>query len=286
LRLLPVIGGLVVGAGLADRVARLAGAKITVAVGFAILAIGLAAGASTTVTSGDGFLVAWTFVAGVGMGFALATAADSALGTLPAERSGVGSAVMQTVQKIGGPFGAAILGAALNSTYRAHLSLTGLPASAAAAVQQSVFAGIAVAQKAGSAQLLESVRAAFVDGMDQALWISAGFAVAGIVLGLAFLPRRAPAKAAATSHQVARRERERVLLGILLALVAEEARREDADPRLVGGLSSFADGSLPRGWTEAERGRAVARDTVEPLALALLASSPSTPTARRTSESR
>ena len=59
-------------------------------------------------------------------------------------------------------------------------------------------AGIAVAQRAGSAQLLESVRSAFVAGMDQALWISAGFAVAGIVLGLAFLPRRAPAKTTPT----------------------------------------------------------------------------------------
>ena len=191
LMLLPVIGGLVIGAGLADRVARLAGAKLTVAMGFVVLTAGLMLGATTSVTSGDGFLVTWTALAGAGMGLALATAADGALGTLSAERSGVGSALMQSVQKIGGPFGAAILGSVLNSVYQQHLNLAGLPSQVAGTVQKSVFGGIAVAHQLGSEALLTSVRSAFVEGMDVALWVSGGVAVGGIVLALAFLPRRA-----------------------------------------------------------------------------------------------
>ncbi len=74
-------------------------------------------------------------------------------------------------------------------------NLAGLPASAAAAVRQSVFGGVAVASKLHSAALLTSVRTAFVHGMDLALIVSAGIAEAGVVLTVVFLPAsNAPAK--------------------------------------------------------------------------------------------
>jgi hypothetical protein len=128
-------------------------------------------------------------IVGVGMGLALSTATSAALVELSEERSGVGSAVLQAVNKVGGPFGTAILGSVLSSLYLSHLVVTGLPAAAAAAVRQSIFGGVAVAQQIGSASLLHSVRAAFVSGMDAALLVSAGIAVVGLVLTLLFLPR-------------------------------------------------------------------------------------------------
>ena len=65
----------------------------------------------------------------------------------------------------------------------------------AATVRQSVFGGMAVASKIHSASLLASVQAAFVHGMDMALIVSAGIAVANIVLTLVFLPAsNAPTK--------------------------------------------------------------------------------------------
>jgi DHA2 family multidrug resistance protein-like MFS transporter len=190
LRLLPLIGGLVVGAGLADRLAARVGAKLTVALGFTVLAGGLIAGAQTTVTSGDGFLLVWSAFCGAGVGLALATAADGALAALPPERTGVGSALMQAIQKVAVPLGAAVLGSVLNSIYQTHLDLTGLPPVAAAAVQKSVFSGIAVAHQLGSAPLLDSVRSAFVASMDLAMWVCAAVTLLGLVLALAFLPRR------------------------------------------------------------------------------------------------
>jgi EmrB/QacA subfamily drug resistance transporter len=198
LRLLPLIGGLVVGAGLANRIASRIGAKFVVALGFTALAGGLMVGATTTPTSGDGFLVAWTALVGVGMGLALPTAADGALGALSPERSGVGSALMQAINKVGGPFGAAVLGSILNAVYRDQLNssavveqaLAQLPTQLTEAAEKSVFGGLAVAQQLGSTALLDTVRTAFVDAMDIALLTSAGIAIAGIVLALAFLPRR------------------------------------------------------------------------------------------------
>jgi MFS transporter, DHA2 family, multidrug resistance protein len=81
-----------------------------------------------------------------------------------------------------------VLGSVLSAGYLAHRDVSGLPASAATAVQQSVFGGVAIAHQIGSASLLESVRTSFVHGMDMALVVSAGVALAGAVLTLLFLP--------------------------------------------------------------------------------------------------
>jgi Na+/melibiose symporter-like transporter len=188
LRLLPLVGGMVAGAVPAARVVRLVGAKVAVAAGFVLLAAGLVAGAMTSVNSGGLYVAAWLAVAGVGTGIAMATAMSAALVELSADKSGVGSAVLQAVNKTGGPFGIAVLGSVLSAGYLARLHLSGLPAAAAATVRQSVFGGVAVAQKIHSAALLASVHTAFVHGMDLALAVSAGIAVAGVVLTLVFLP--------------------------------------------------------------------------------------------------
>jgi hypothetical protein len=210
LRLLPLIGGLAVGASVADRVAARAGAKATVASGFALLAVGLGVGATTDVTSGTGFIAAWTPVVGLGMGFGLATASAAALGALSPERAGVGSAVIQAVNKVGAPFAAAILGSVLNTTYRGRLDLTGVPADVAGAMRDSVFAGVAAAHQLGSAPLLASVRSAFVAGMDGMLWVCVAIAVAGMVLALVFLPGRATPAATPPPPEPARLEDEAV----------------------------------------------------------------------------
>lgn len=193
LRLLPLMGGLALGAGLADQVARRATAKLTVAVGFAVLTAGLVLGTTMTATSGTAFIAAWTAVAGLGFGLALATAASAALVDLPKESAGVGSAVMQAVQKAGAPLSAAVLGSVIASAYHSRLPVAGLPAATASAVRSSVFAGIAVARQLHSPALLASVRAAFVHGIVAMLWVSAGLAVVGVVLALLFLPWRATA---------------------------------------------------------------------------------------------
>jgi len=191
LRLLPMIGGIVVGAVLADRLTPRLGIKVVVSLGFALLIGGLLLGATTKVTSGEGLAAAWIAIAGAGVGFSLPKAMDAALGALSPERSGVGSALLQAVRMVGGAFGAAILGSIMNSAYHNALHLGSLPASAAAAVRDSVFGGLAVAQELGSAALAESVRSAFMHGIAVMLVACAGVALVGLVLTLAYLPRTA-----------------------------------------------------------------------------------------------
>jgi DHA2 family multidrug resistance protein-like MFS transporter len=190
LKLLPLIGGLILGALPADRVARRVGAKITIACGFAVLAAGLLLGADTSMESSGGFVAAWMALVGAGMGLGLATAASIALSELPPERSGVGSAVMQALQKIGGPLGSATLGSVLSSAYQGRLKTSGLLPTDVNVMKQSVFGGLEVARRLHSASLLHSVRAAFVHGMDVSLVVSTGIAVAGMVLAVIFVPDR------------------------------------------------------------------------------------------------
>lgn len=190
LRLLPLIAGFVVGMAPAVTVTRRLGAKVTVALGFAVLAAAMVAGGRTSASSSTGFVAAWMGVAGVGFGLMFATAASAALSELSAERSGVGSAMLQALKNVGAPLGSAILGSVLISAFQAELHPVGLPPAAAAAARESVFGGVAVAERLRSPVLLDSARAAFAHGVDVSLLVSAGIAVAGILLSLAFLPGR------------------------------------------------------------------------------------------------
>jgi DHA2 family multidrug resistance protein-like MFS transporter len=189
IRLLPLIGGLLVGALPASVIAKLIGTKLTVAFGFAAIGVGLLIGTATSLSSGTGFVATWMAICGFGLGIALSTTSATALAELSQDQAGVGSAVLQALNKVGGPLGSAVLGSVLATAYVARLDLARLPAAAATAVRQSVFGGDTVARQLRSSSLTHSVHAAFVHGMDRSLTVSAGIAFAGVLLALIFVPR-------------------------------------------------------------------------------------------------
>jgi MFS family permease len=161
-----------------------------VAIGFAVMAVALAAGAFTTVTTGTGFTIAWFAAAGLGLGLAMPAAMNAALGALSAERSGAGSALITAMRQVGATIGVAVLGTILNNVYQSHLTGAGLPAALTGAAKNGVAAGVAVADKVHSAALLAAVRDSFAHGLDVMLWVCGGIALASSLLALAFLPRR------------------------------------------------------------------------------------------------
>jgi putative ABC transport system ATP-binding protein len=67
--------------------------------------------------------------------------------------------------------------------------------------------------------------------------------------------------------------RSLALFGLLLALVARQAQKPKADPQFLATLSSLVDGRYPQTWSKEQRGRAMAQDIIEPLAVQLLLSS-------------
>jgi DHA2 family multidrug resistance protein-like MFS transporter len=202
LRLLPMIGGMVVGMISSTRLASprgrgsaarapLASAKALVTIGFTAMAVTLAVGATTKTTSGTGFAAAWFAVFGLGLGLAMPQTMNAAISALTAERSGSGAALLSALRQVGATIGVAVLGTVLDSVYRSHLAVTGLPAAVAATARSSVVAGVRAAHELGSAALLGSARGAFVSGMDTMLWVCGGIALTAAILALLFLPRRA-----------------------------------------------------------------------------------------------
>lgn len=186
LRLLPIIGGMLIGAKAAERLVTVAGARVSVVVGFLLMLLGLAIGAFTGVGNGYGFTAVWVSLVGLSIGFTLPPMNGLALAALPIEQSGSGSALIQASRQVGGTLGVAILGTVLNAAYRNHLDVGGLPPAVADAARESASAAVAI----GSPALTRSAREAFVHGMDITLWVCSGLALVGIVLALAFLPRR------------------------------------------------------------------------------------------------
>ena len=112
----------------------------------------------------------------------MATAMSAALVELSEEKSGVGSAVLQAVNKTGAPFGIAVLGSVLSTGYLGRLHLSGLSVSAAAAVRHSGATGALFAR---------TVRAAFMSGLEVSFVVGAVVASGGVVTVLVWLPSRA-----------------------------------------------------------------------------------------------
>jgi MFS transporter, DHA2 family, multidrug resistance protein len=217
-RMLSLIGGLIVGLGVGQRLqtvrkgpdgqvtGQLVSAKIIGAAGFAIMAAAMVLGAGTTPTSATGFMLTWFALTGLGLGLAMPTMLNAALGALTPERSGSGSALLTAMRQVGATIGVAVLGTVIATVYQGRLHLGGLPAGAADVARSSVAAGIAVAHQLPaplSATLLGSVRHAYTSGLDVMLWICAGIAIAAAVLAALFIPANATAGPASASAAAA-----------------------------------------------------------------------------------
>jgi hypothetical protein len=129
-------------------------------------------------------------------------------------------------------------------------------------------------------QFFEAVKVSLATGIDSVFFLGFISMLLGLfsVLFLREIPLRKSntAQAAVAAQAVATASgpnRSRALLGLTLALIARKAQQPEADPDILATLSSTVDGSYPHNWSEEQRGQAVARDIIEPMSIALLASS-------------
>jgi EmrB/QacA subfamily drug resistance transporter len=192
-RLVPMMAGLMVGASVSEKLITKLGNKIPIALGLAIIAAGLAVGATTKIFQGYGHTATWLAVVGVGVGTSLAPAMEAVLSELPPARAGAGTAITMTLRQVGAALGVALLGSVLSADYVDRLDVSGLPAPAATAVKESIAGAVAVAGRLGDAGLLDAARLSFVHAMDVVLLVCAALAVVGAVLSAILLPARATA---------------------------------------------------------------------------------------------
>ena len=186
----PLVAGLAVapaavGVVLASPVvARLGGripAPFSVAVGLGICAGGLVL-IATELRTGYWPLAAGLLLFGVGMRLSLTPVALAVVDALPAEQVGMGSALNDTFQEIGGALGVAVLGCVFNLGYR-HRLPAGLPGTARASLSQAL--------TLGDPRVAAVARGAFENGMQLAVWCCAGLLVTIAALALRTIPHGA-----------------------------------------------------------------------------------------------
>lgn len=165
LRLLPMIGGLMVGGLASERLAARLGYRATVTGGLGLLAAGSLVAMATGPETGYGLAATWLAVLGTGLGMSMVPATDAVLGSLPPDRAAVGSALMQTLRQTGGAIGVAVLGSVSSTVYLARLDLPGVPAEAERAAEDSVAGAAAAADALGAPEVAEAAFSAFTDAM-------------------------------------------------------------------------------------------------------------------------
>jgi hypothetical protein len=126
------------------------------------------------------------------------------MGSLSADKAGVGSAVNDTTRELGGTLGVAIVGSVFSSVYSGRLAgnvaVSALPEQVRAAMERSIAAAyqmIARMPQPAVPDVRAAVNNAFLDGMQVGSLVCAGIAVGAAVVVAWMLPARAPQAAAA-----------------------------------------------------------------------------------------
>ena len=203
LRTLPVAIAIAVASVAAPRIVEGVGTTNVVRFGLALLGtsfvwIAFRVGVDTAYLEIVGQMV----VLGAGLGATTAPATESIMGSLPADKAGVGSAVNDTTRELGGTLGVAVIGSVFSSVYVNALNDGGprsvfanLPTAAQNMTSESVGAAGAVARELGpnAPLFLTEVNDAFLSGLMVGCLVAAGVAFAGAIFAGRFLPARAAA---------------------------------------------------------------------------------------------
>jgi EmrB/QacA subfamily drug resistance transporter len=163
--------------------------RLPISIGLALVGAGTLLQARLTAGSDWTDLVPGLVVVGIGVGLVAPTLASAALGSVPAERSGMAAGSVNTMRQLGFALGIAVMGAITQSQIGAKLGAEGTAAPGALAEKliggqaESVLASAG----AGRAALDRTIHTAFAAGLDPALVVAGIVGLAGAVLSAALL---------------------------------------------------------------------------------------------------
>jgi EmrB/QacA subfamily drug resistance transporter len=167
------------------------GVRRVVGTGMSILVVGLLMFSFAGVDTGYWYVALFLVITAAGVGMTMPSLSTGIVQSVPMHKAGVGSAVNDTTREVGGAVGIALIGSIVTSVYRDRLgsSLDALPAEQAELARDNVGKAVAVADRAAQqmsddagADLLHSVRQAFVDGAHVGLRVSAAIVVVAAVV--------------------------------------------------------------------------------------------------------
>ena len=132
---------------------------------------------------GSGYLsvLPGLLVIGAGVGLSMSPSTTAITSSLTEDKQGVASALNDTVREIGAAVGLALIGSILNSRYRANITDTAntFPTDVADRIKEGIGGALSSAAQLGpdSPALVAAARNAYVDAMQPAMLLAAGFAV-------------------------------------------------------------------------------------------------------------
>jgi DHA2 family multidrug resistance protein-like MFS transporter len=203
--MLPSSVGFILGSLLTPLLVRRARPAYVMAAGMVLAAVGF--GLLTQVDPAAGLAVLVTGSVAFSLGSAPMTtlATDLMVGTAPPDRAGAASGISETSSEFGGALGIAILGVVGTAVYRGQMTdavPAAVPSEAATAARDSLGGAVAAAGQLPEqlgANLLDTAREAFTQGLRLSFAISAAVAV-GITVLVAALLRHVGAGPQPTRH--------------------------------------------------------------------------------------
>ena len=126
-------------------------------------------------------------VGGIGMPMAMSPTTAAAMATVPVDKAGVGSAVLNSFRQVGGSLGIALLGAVMAS--KSSSVGNAAKASYEAAVRKMAAQGIHLPSPTAQHKLAVAHRA-FVAGLHSALLVSAAIALGAVLVAVVLVRKR------------------------------------------------------------------------------------------------
>lgn len=283
----------IVGGQLLSRTGRY---KILAMCGFIVAAIGMFLLSRMSVSTSEGEVVRDMIITGLGIGVMMSLFTIVVQNAFPYRQLGEVTAGITFFRSIGSTMGVAVMGAIMTNTFQSALQSNMpailkrlVPADKLAQLQnpqlllapdvvtkiQHGFAALGPQGLVIFRQLIEAIRLSLSTAITNVFFLGFIIMLLGLVsvLFLREIPLRKSHAAPVAEAATAGTNRSRALLGLTLALVAREAQKPDANPQILETLSNTVNGRYPHEWSDEQRGKAVAQEIIEPLAITLLASS-------------
>jgi EmrB/QacA subfamily drug resistance transporter len=194
-RFLPATLVIIVMGPIAGRLTDRIGPRPLMTLGLMIVACALFIQSRLTIHTGYGLLLPGFVLMGLGMGLVMSPMSTAAMNSVDRTKAGAASGILSMSRMVGGTFGVAVMGALVATLGRSTINerLPHLPAATRAAIANSIGGGGVVGQHA-SAQIVATVREAFVSALGTGLTIGAVVTLCGAGLAWALI-QKTPTKA-------------------------------------------------------------------------------------------